>query len=370
MHHPSRNRKPLFILLLIVIGFFFSALAGSILIYFGVVRFDWSERILRRRSIAAAAHKDRRILVIGDSFLTWWPVDHCLYKDLDVWCSARDLGLINTAAGGFGPYEYLDQMRTFSAQYQPNLVLLFYYAGNDLTDVLYRPDDTPRRRDGLAPFVKLAPTPTAMLIRFLDPAATARAEEPADRFDWNKMLERGIAPDLIEKAKNRIKNPNDISPNCVNPHLLDLALNYPRYIVDNILMATPEAQGAWKKGKAQLEDIADLAEKRAADFCIVVIPSTVQVDRSHYEFYRKAAFELDDRLLDSTAPQDHVRSFCKARHIPCIDLLPRFKAAPNKRELYWENDDHLSEAGHVLAFKILSEQYLDAWTNRHPHKSG
>ena len=101
---------------------------------------------------------------------------------------------------------------------------------------------------------------------------------------------------------------------------------------------------------------------QGAEFCVVVIPSTVQVDRSHYEFYRKATFVLDDRLAGSSTPQDRMKEFAAREQIRCIDLLPGFKTAPDTAALYWENDDHLSEMGHILAFKTLREQFLDEWT--------
>jgi hypothetical protein len=108
-----------------------------------------------------------------------------------------------------------------------------------------------------------------------------------------------------------------------------------------------------------------MAHQAGAQVCLVAIPSTVQVSRSHYDFYRRACFELDDRLLISTTPQDRLAELCRRKRAAFVDLLAPFRqAAAAGESLYWENDDHLSQAGHLLAFKVIDQQFLQTlpWT--------
>ncbi len=44
--------------------------------------------------------------------------------------------------------------------------------------------------------------------------------------------------------------------------------------------------------------------------------------------------------------------FCTDRRIPCLDLLPAFKA-PKNEEFYREKDDHLNEKGNRLAEELI-----------------
>lgn len=374
---PGPRRKALFISLLAAAGILGAAILSMVLIAAGVVRFDWSESLRRRAEVRRAGSHSRRVLVVGDSFLTDWPVVHCLSKDIPEYLNPGGIGVVTAAAGGYGPYEYLDQVRSIAPTLKPGLVMLFYYVGNDLTDVQYRPDPTPRLQRGVQPVVRNpsedrprtdAWRPGEMnfsisgVLSLLDPSTAAiAADAEASPFDWEKYRARGIDEDLIRRAQNRVKNPVPIGPEYVNPYLLELACSAPRYVMDNVLMETETNRLAWEKVEAQLEQIVEQLKPLGSRLCIVCIPSTVQVDRSHFDLYRKATFELNDRLLTSIAPQVHLRTFCKKHSAPFIDLLPAFRAAPDPAKLYWENDEHLSEQGHQLAFEVIRKEFLDEW---------
>lgn len=379
-------------------GLLIGLLVGGILVVFGVVQFDWTASFQRRLRMARAFAKPTRMVILGDSFLTWWPVEHCLKVDLEKFGEQHGIGVINTAHGGFGPHEYLDQMRQIAPQLQPgDVVLQFYYVGNDLTDVQYRADDTPRRPEGTAPAVTVEKGPRqTRVIRRRRARAFARAvlsrnapgfvslvsstPPPANpgpergstneeetpfpehpEFDWNVMLEHGIDRELIEFAINRLQVRNQVGPRLVNPYLLDTAMARPRYLLDNVLMETEENRAAWVKAEAALQGVVDLARQRQAKLVLIAIPSTAQVDRSHYAFFRKATFEIDDRLFNSTAPQDLLREFSDRNGIVFFDLLPVLRRHPESERLYWDNDDHLSSLGHQVAFEAIHDAFLKHW---------
>ena len=92
-----------------------------------------------------------------------------------------------------------------------------------------------------------------------------------------------------------------------------------------------------------------------ARLVIVIFPHSIQVNRSHFDFFRGLTFAMDDRTLESTRPQDLMRELCRERGIPLLDLLPVLEERADE-ELYLEKDDHLNPAGnavaaeHILAF--------------------
>jgi hypothetical protein len=184
-----------------------------------------------------------------------------------------------------------------------------------------------------------------------------------DRFDWDAMLEHGIDPELVARASgaaNRSSSPEER----INPWLLDIAMRAPRYLLDNILMDTECNRVAWLRTAEFLAGIFDVARAAGAEVQLIAIPASVQIDRSHFDFYRRISLEVDDRLLESRHPQELLAALCARRGIRMLDLLPRFERHPDTGSLYWPMDAHFSEAGHRLAFQIVREEILEPWIAR------
>ena len=313
-------------------------------------------------SNAGAPHKKRRVLVIGDSFLERWPFRHHLKASMERYAASADFGAYVSADRGTGPVEYLARMKQLMPKIRPNLVIVFYYVGNDLTDVLKAPDGD---RGGPPP--KAPAVVENEAARF--PVKTAPAEkqikmsseEIEAAFDWDAMRSRGISRDLIEMAKRRIKTPNSVDFALVNPHVLVFALLFPESLEENLLINTPQAQAAWKKTDKILQEMVALAKTRGAKMALVAIPGMAQVDPYFHELYRKARFKIDGRMLASTEPQRRLRDFCGKHGVQFLDLLPHFKGLPGRRGLYFKYDDHFTEEGHKQAFGLVKRHLLGRW---------
>jgi len=52
-------------------------------------------------------------------------------------------------------------------------------------------------------------------------------------------------------------------------------------------------------------------------------------------------------------------SFAQEREIPVLDLAPGFATAIANERLYFENDTHVNERGHVLIAELIQE-FLEA----------
>jgi hypothetical protein len=317
----------------------------------GWLRAPWLDALERSYELKASARKEQRILVLGDSFLAAWRTDTHLKKDLETWASERRIGLFNTAKHGSGPAYYYEQIRKVTPEFDPDLVLLFYFVGNDLTDVQYHGmkldsgGTRPRTRFSIAPRCRI-PYPSA--------------PPGGGRFDWDAMVKHGIDPELVARAR-RIAKVRSSSEGRINPWLLELAMRAPRYLLDNILMDTPCNQMAWRMTAEFLKGIFEIAREAGADLHLIAVPATVQIDRSHFDFYRRASLQVDDRLLVSTRPQQLLAALCARQGVPMLDLLPHFERHSDPASLYWPTDSHFSEAGHRLAFQIVREEILDPW---------
>src|SRR5262245_16632694 len=82
------------------------------------------------------SHARHKLLIIGDSFITGRSVaGRLLSRDL----AAYRVAVLNDATGATGPFEYLEELKAIGPKFKPDIVLVSYYAGNDLTDVQNHP---------------------------------------------------------------------------------------------------------------------------------------------------------------------------------------------------------------------------------------
>jgi hypothetical protein len=94
---------------------------------------------------------------------------------------------------------------------------------------------------------------------------------------------------------------------------------------------------------------------------MVIHPAQIQVDNElrknvMTEFSRK---EVD---YDFELPQKVLASYCADRSIPCLDLLPAFRAAGEHTDLYLLRDRHYNANGNELAARKIAE-FLRAYVS-------
>jgi hypothetical protein len=335
-------RKFIVVLLVILISLVLFLAGAWLLVKNEVIHFSFTEKWLRQQNFQEAMEKDIKVLVLGDSQLEKWPFEQCLYREMAEYFDEKRMGYLNAAHYGFGPIEYLDQLIQTIPIYKPDYLLIFYYAGNDLSDVSYRSDNKAHPRDYPVIFREAVEN---------NSEEDSYTSEPKSKvFDWESFEKGGIDPTLIAYARNRMEHPTAIGREYVNPHILNLGIWKPDFHYDNCTLITTESEYGWYRSLQQFERIAELSDSLNIKTMVVAIPCNVQVDSSHFEFYRKAKFHVDYDLLYANAPQQILFEFCLNNQMTYLDLLPFFKTAEHTESLFFENDDHLTEAGHELAF--------------------
>ncbi len=136
----------------------------------------------------------------------------------------------------------------------------------------------------------------------------------------------------------------------LNPFLAELGAWTPDYLTTNLLMEHPDAQRAWATNRQALRAIAARASTAGSRVLFVIVPSTAQVDASHFAFYRSLGFTVDPRTLTTAVPQDAFAALCRDEGWTCLDLLPAFRRAAPAGPLYLDGDDHWNDDGYALAF--------------------
>jgi hypothetical protein len=165
---------------------------------------------------------------------------------------------------------------------------------------------------------------------------------------------------IVEKShlgtiRQKLNTGGQTKKNAVNPYLADLSTNLPQYLMDSLLLQSEDSKRAWRENERLLRAIKQYSDNRHAIMVINVFPETLQVNKSHYEFFTKLGFQMDERFLSSSTPQDLMKEFCGQEQILCFDLLPGFKARATE-EFYLDLDDHWNGAGYTLAFELVRNE--------------
>lgn len=329
---------------IVALGLLGVLLAGAVMVVLkltGVLAPATPQEIQARQLEQVAARPGRPgALIIGDSFLlTHWPFKRVLGKDLPAYLDRHGVNAVLFAEGGSGPHRYCGAALELLPKVRPKLMIVFYFAGNDVTDTLRDFQLQPKRPKG---------------------CVCNNDETFKHKFDWAMMKRCGVDDGVVELAKSQ-RDPGNTELPPLNPHLICAALDFPQLFRTNLAVKGPHARAAWQATEALLRLIRDEARHFGAELHLVVIPAALQVDPVYAKFLRKMNFEVGDELTHSREPQRRLKALCEREKIGYLDLLPACLASPKRRRLYFDYDDHFSEAGHELAYKQVVEQIIKPW---------
>src|SRR3989338_647201 len=292
--------------------------------------------IFERLKAVGDQSASRRLVILGDSFIyKTGQLDRLLMSKL----SSSNFQTLNLAVPGNGPFEYLSEFQIFGLKYKPNIILLEYYTGNDLTNVKDKMNWDVGLKASLRPVIR-----SLYLYHLFNNAKLSLNDK---FFNFEKIERQKINNKLLDMAKKKE----------INYHLISMAVRNPNHLTDNLLMEGPSNELVWNKTKIILKKIQSLSDSINAKLYIIVFPESLQVSMSHVEFYKQLGFNIDPRVLDSSKPQTLLSDFCKKNNIAYLDLLPHFRQQTS--ELYLENDSHLNLAGDKLAAHLIYKFLAD-----------
>ena len=299
-----------------------------------------------------------RILALGDSFtfgLVPYPhtVMTLLEARLRAACPGRDLDLLNFGIGGTGVADYRTIATLGLATYDPDLVLVHFYAGNDGPD-LFRPAHERSRGPAILGASRLwtfgrtalrlwrgvhdldavqAPPPGP-----IPPGQTPRGGTPVD--PSRHVSERDPAltgPIFTEAAFGAIQT----------EELRRLYRPEDATIADR----------AWQPVLTDLEAIRVEVLRQGRGLALAVYPSALQV----YPAQRAALVEtlrrrpqgiaLSHDALDPWLPNRQLAAYCQRTALRCVDLTPAFVEASHASAvpLYKHQDAHWTIRGNRVA---------------------
>jgi len=287
-----------------------------------------------RQAVRARLSSRPRVLILGDSFSLEGPDSVGLR--LRTYFASRGMDTVNLAKMGEGPSYYLDRLALYGDMVRPQLVMVNYFAGNDLTDTLYEMTLKGRSRQ---------------LVKRL----------MARSYAANVLIGLAHGVDLRRRLAEIESSPEYRRPGLerlTNPFMLEVRREHPDFLLQNLLLESQSAADAWTMNERILSAIAERTRALGADLIVHVFPADVQVQASHYAFYRTLDIRTDPRFLTTAKPQERLASFCSSARLRCYDLLPALRHA-SSRELYLEQDTHLNPEGNRVAFEEI-RQHLDS----------
>lgn len=286
----------------------------------------------------------RRAVVLGDSFVAGVGVEESAHAVtlLESRLRERTRGpwqALNFGVSGAGTTQAILIYELVARRYQPDLVILGFFHGNDLADNLLDPARQPRLVLGAGGELVLE-RPAA-----LRDAVEGWIHGHSQLFVW-----------LLNK-KWQLRERRRVSSGAPAARW-------------QVLDARPEGdvEDAWRVTDAMVARLAADVRRDGAALLVAGLPAHEQViERLFEEAARTMPAERSARL-DRAYPDRRLGEICAARGIPYLALAPAFAADRDPSRLFLGADGagHWSEAGHALVAGALAEAIAAARTTPLP----
>lgn len=292
-----------------------------------------------------------RIVVIGDSFPQGWQVEleqgfpRLLQTQLAKQ-TGKKIEVINLSVDAYGTDRELLLYAAFGWQFQPDLVLLAVYTGNDLQD---NEIDLEMRRYGYRlsrPYFTLEND--ALQLRNSAQLDTALyPESPA--YQWLMSTQATQLPATDDDPPER---PAILS---ADPYALEYPVGIGLYLPEDRHWAK-----AWALTEALLLQFRDVTALDSVPLAAVIIPDKHAVHRADWDALvtQYGALLPDLRSADTNGPSQRLADFLSANAIPALDLTPilrDYAAAHLDERLYFGGDGHFTPQGHAVTAEALAK---------------
>jgi hypothetical protein len=285
-----------------------------------------------------------RILVVGDSF-GWFGGRQGNYTEMleERFAHAFGTGRVEVINAGYPATGTRHQRMTllkYGLQYQPDLVVLSFYTGNDFFDA----DPSRVRVAVMGRLVDVEPPAFG--------AVAGRAVAPVSRL-W--LIARSTGSRLLNRWRVHEENllDGEKAPGGVLATQLfdDLTWSHIR-LCDVEEYHAGTWPGAEDAAVAEVLMMRDELARRGIAFMVALLPDEPQVDRQLFDrLVAKHGRQRDE--FDLGFPQRLLRRPLDKAGIPYVDMLKRFRYEQFNGPLYLPNNTHWNRRGNEVAAKEL-----------------
>lgn len=307
-----------------------------------------------------------RIVVLGDSYMegTHVPDGKAFPQVLESLLASRGVEVVNLGVSGFATTAEWLYLQEEGIKYQPDMVLLAFFAENDL---LGNSAELSRVFWG-ADNIRYYGQPYASwdeeigAIRIMPPdyersyaVYLSEVAEYSPGMYQLEALRKSLASRLFQRMRYRLLNLVRTPGKDVNIHFGCYIENFDVTFAPALLPAETYRKlwdDTWNVTRQLVSTINTFCIEKNTKFALFNCPSRIQFEKRYQDSVTQAYPGL---ALNVDLPDQRLEKFCAESAIPFTTLLPTFrKAEAEGRELNYFNDSHWNEEGHLLAAQIIA----------------
>jgi hypothetical protein len=294
------------------------------------------------------------------------------------------LAVQNYGTAGFGPQQELLTLKEYASRHHPRIVVLAYFAGNDLFDAeafdeFTRTDGAMRRpvqgwqiKDVVSRadnwFLVSALRATGAWLSKLE---RAEARMDTTTVEGGSGSTRPTSGDTVRASDDGVSFDRGMFTASMNGRALRWAF-MPPYL-NTLTMPEHElaARRGWMLTKQTIAEMQDVSREIGADFVMLFLPFKSQVylpwlaqSQESGRLSNDLKFYLPDNpgtpdvtamLRNRLAQNRMMRQFCGERGIPMLDTTDALTARfLNGENVYFPDESHLNEIGHAVVAEALA----------------
>ncbi len=319
---------------------------------------------MRDRAHALAKPPDTlRIAILGDSYAEAFqvPAEDAFWSVLE-----RELGscpalhgrrveVLNFGVAGYGTAQELLMLRERAFRYQPDVVVLAFFTGNDV-----RNNSRELQGSSGRPYFVLEGDELVLDDRFARKFEVRWRNNPVGRA-LDAVLLRSKLFALFSAARGALRQHAEASGRAGAPAANELGLDAEIYRPPR----DPAWQEAWRVSEALIRRMRDEVAARGARFQLVVLSNSIQVNPDAAERKRFADSLGVDELF---YPDSRLAAFADEAGIPILLLAPELRriAEADGRCLHgFEGGTpctgHWNAAGHRAAGERIAQTLCERW---------
>jgi hypothetical protein len=266
---------------------------------------------------------ERRVLVLGDSLVLSVQVPfvetftELAEARLNQAGGATRWRLINAGVQGYGPIEETLFFEQIGAGFQPDVVVIVLFVGNDAVEANDRES-------------------------WLDAGgrpAAAGGEVTVNRF--RRLVRQSMVLQIVQQRAEVLR--------------WRLVGDTPERPLTSYLADPPaEVRHGLDVTRATVDRLARGASAIGARTVVVLMPARFQTDDADYERLAAIVKGSGGELVRNSA-SERFREALAPTALPVLDLLPVLQAQPNRMELFFQENVHLTPRGHRVVADALSD---------------
>jgi hypothetical protein len=310
---------------------------------------DFSDFTSRGYLDKTVFHKDKnnfRLLGLGDSFAVFLYNEKKNYHDF-LRSNLKSRGkerieIINAGMETTGPGYYRHILEKYGDAFQPNLVLVGFFIGND-----FLPEGIDFSRVNRGPFFS---EPRDNVKRF----CCYLSFKNLWLYKYLKSL-RILQLDQIRRKEELRKGVIDESGGSASKETF---LRIEREVIKIFEKGRRDRfNEVFKKASNVLLKMKNWCDERRIELVVAIFPDRFQIDEPlRRDIYAKYGIQASS--LDLIYPNISLYNYCLQNNIHCIDMTQTFQEIGKSAQLYAERETHWNETGNRLAAEMIFD-YLE-----------